>query len=592
MGWHLFVILFLLNTVIYSCKQNLTNQQSIQLEKDFEKNQQEAQKNNNGEKSLIFSIKAYEIAKRLGNQKEQGISCREIANDYQQMGQIDSAVKYIFIALKNFSEVNEQNQVASMFNYLGTLYFNQGDALLAVEYLNKALILHQQIGETLYFGEDLANLGEFYRMMGSPNKALIYQRRAMKCIDRNNNKSQYAYILGNLGLAYANINRIDSSDFYIGESTKLLQELGDNYPIIVYLNERANIAFQNGDYGKALEQVNKSLELAQNENFKQEEVSCYQLISEIQQNAGDFEAAFFAYQKACGLKDSITNIDLVREMERQRVDFEVSQREATILAMEKVDKWRTSVMLTLAVGILFISGLFFYNRKLNRKLQTINNQLEEKSAELAIYNASIKKSLEEKEVLLSEIHHRVKNNLQIVSSLLNMQARQLNDEQAIIAFENSQRRLLTIASVHQLLYRSKNVASIKFADYVKQLMDDIRISYASSKLIEYKFNIEDAVINLEKAMPLGLIINELATNSYKYAFNSIAKGLICISLKQYFPSNKYELKYTDNGCGLSNDICIEDSSSLGIRLIKILSKQLQGEGCFSSENGFVFKLIF
>lgn len=560
---------------------------------EYNKNIELAHKIKNGQISLNHSIRAYQIANKINNKLFIAKSSKEISYDYENIGKLDSALFYAFKSVDFYKYLKLTERVAMMYNRISTLYFNQGDSILSVQYLNKALFIHRKIGEPIYIGEDLTNLGEMYRMMSHPEKALAYQREALQYIDKTEYKSQYAYTLGNLGLAYADLNEKDSADFYINESTKLLHELGDNYPITVYLSERAKSALKNGSYPEALEQVNKSLTMAQKENFKQQVADCYQLLSEIQQKTGNFEAALFAYQQARNLKDSISNIDLVREMERQRIDFEVSQHEATILSMKKVNTWRTAVILTLAVGLLFISGLFLYNRKLNQQLLTANNQLEEKSTELAIKNRTIEKSLEEKEVLLSEVHHRVKNNLQIISSLLNMQSRQLTDDRAISAFENSQRRLLTIASVHQQLCQSENMAVIHFPGYVTQLMDDIKRTYASTKPFECILNIDDVVFDLEKAMPLGLIINELATNSYKYAFNTIEHGVICIELKHHpTPDDQYELVYSDNGSGLPDDFSFDKTTSLGMRLIKILSKQLHGETSFSSATGFTFNLLF
>jgi PAS domain S-box-containing protein len=202
----------------------------------------------------------------------------------------------------------------------------------------------------------------------------------------------------------------------------------------------------------------------------------------------------------------------------------------------------------------------------------------------------IKKDLKEKEVFLQEIHHRVKNNMQIISSLLKLQSAHIKDKRALELFQNSRDRVKTMSLIHDALYRSKDLANIDFADYVRKLTTQIFISYgANSNLIKIKINIKDVLLNINMAIPCGLIINELVSNSLKYAFPK-GKGEISISFTYKDKVNTLRVK--DNGIGILKEIDLENSSTLGLLLVNSLTKQLDGTLKLEKVKGTSFKITF
>jgi PAS domain S-box-containing protein len=210
--------------------------------------------------------------------------------------------------------------------------------------------------------------------------------------------------------------------------------------------------------------------------------------------------------------------------------------------------------------------------------------------ELKEKEEEIKKSLEEKKVLLREIHHRVKNNMQIISSLLNLQIQHVEEEQAVNVLKESQGRVKSMSMVHEKLYQSPSFTNINFKEYVERLVLDIFYSYGiKTGSIESVFDIEDINISIETAIPLGLIINELVTNSVKYAFPQ-GEGTITINLKSL--PDKMELIIADDGIGLPSDISIENTETLGLQLVNNLSNQIDGEIQLERSHGTKFKIIF
>jgi len=212
----------------------------------------------------------------------------------------------------------------------------------------------------------------------------------------------------------------------------------------------------------------------------------------------------------------------------------------------------------------------------------------------------IKKSLREKEALLKEVHHRVKNNLQIIQSMLNLQMPHIKDAQAIEFFKEGQNRVYTMALIHEKLYRSESLAKIDLSEYIRSLIANLFLSYGvSERAIRPYITVEEIALNVDTVIPCALIINELVSNSLKHAFPDSLKqqdgtGEIRIDLHRYTSrassegmtgytfagvpamSNHFMLTVSDNGVGLPDSLDIGNSESLGLKLVNILVKQLRG----------------
>ena len=205
----------------------------------------------------------------------------------------------------------------------------------------------------------------------------------------------------------------------------------------------------------------------------------------------------------------------------------------------------------------------------------------------------VRASLAEKETLLREIHHRVKNNLQVISSLLNMQANQISDRSTLEVFKESQNRVRSMALIHEKLYGSKDLAKVKFDEYLTNLANYLFRTYRIDvQAVELSIDIEsDIFLGVDTAIPCGLIINELLTNSLKYAFPDYRKGKIRIRLHR-LNERDYTLEVWDNGVGIPTNIEIGNTETLGMQLVTTLTKQLDGEIKLSRKGGTSFVLHF
>jgi PAS domain S-box-containing protein len=203
----------------------------------------------------------------------------------------------------------------------------------------------------------------------------------------------------------------------------------------------------------------------------------------------------------------------------------------------------------------------------------------------------IEASLKEKDVLLKEIHHRVKNNLQIIISLLNLQSGYIKDETTLKAVKDGQSRVRSMALVHEKFYQSDTVTEIDFGEYLKKLCQFLYQSYGDkTDRVEVVIKGEQILLDMDTAMPCALLVNEIVSNSYKYAFPGQKSGTILIEMKK--TSGKAVLAISDNGVGFPADYDFEKSESLGMQLVQALSSQIDGDLKVSQENGSSFEVTF
>ncbi|WP_295120800.1 histidine kinase dimerization/phosphoacceptor domain -containing protein [uncultured Chitinophaga sp.] len=296
--------------------------------------------------------------------------------------------------------------------------------------------------------------------------------------------------------------------------------------------------------------------------------------------------------------------DMLKDRDVQQAKNEIQQREDSLKNKEERIRFlnnearlqqgllaqtrTTRNVIILAAILLFVLLLLICNRYLLK--QRNNRELEKQKALISHKNESLGKLLSEKEWLLKEVHHRVKNNLQVVMSLLNIQSFYLQDDNAISAIRDSQRRVNAISLIHKKLYQSDNPALVDMPLYICELVDYLR-DYADGRgNIKIELDIAPVSLDVRKALPIGLILNESITNAFKYAFPDNADGVVLVSLKGT-GKGLMELQIADDGIGLRQHVN-DTSKSLGMSLMEGLAKDMDGELTIESEHGATFRVVF
>ncbi|MBN8701471.1 MAG: PAS domain S-box protein [Bacteroidetes bacterium] len=223
-------------------------------------------------------------------------------------------------------------------------------------------------------------------------------------------------------------------------------------------------------------------------------------------------------------------------------------------------------------------------------VEETNKQLKEEIKDRKNAEQKLKQSLQEKEVLLKEVHHRVKNNLQVISSILNLQSSYITDEYTINLFKESQNRIKSMAFIHETLYQTKDFSRINIADYLTNVVKNLVHSYSLQK-VETELLIEKIDMNIDTAIPCGLVVNEIISNSLKYAFINKENPQLYLSVKNY-KSDLIKIRVGDNGVGLPNGFDYKSSATLGMQLIFTLAEQINADVKIDTNNGVHYTIIF
>jgi two-component sensor histidine kinase len=340
---------------------------------------------------------------------------------------------------------------------------------------------------------------------------------------------------------------------------------------------------------------------------------------------GHYPAAIAHYQRYKALNDSIFSEKNSKQVASLQIEYDTQKKEQNILLLTKQNQvqqarlrqreWQRNATLGGALLLTMLLGVS-YNRsriikrtthlveqkqlEINQKNQSLEQVVGEKDDLLAEKEELLVEKegllvekeglLVEKEWMLKEIHHRVKNNLQIVSELLDSQLDQLQEPRTLAIIRESQNRVQAMALVHQKLYQSQNLARVDMQEYIREIVEHLFTSFRCQAVQEH-LAIAAVELDVALATPLGLIINEAVTNSLKYAFPESRRGTISISLSQ-LPGQRYQLTLADDGVGLPAGFAMETSRTMGLTLIKGLSEQIEADLTFSQVPGVCISLEF
>ena len=304
------------------------------------------------------------------------------------------------------------------------------------------------------------------------------------------------------------------------------------------------------------------------------------------------------YKKYVVVKDSLEAQNNLKELLSAQVASQVDEKEKLILENQKnikqknieVSKQKTIRNALLFCGLVLLIVVIFISVQL-KKTNSGKQLLEIKNKQIETRNEIIIKSLSEKDLLVKEVHHRVKNNLQIISSLMKLQAAKSSNEEIKSSLNEAQDRINSMALLHQLLYRNNQMTRLLFNEYLEGLISQISSGFAlKNKNITIETHIIELELDLDTAIPLGLITNELVSNAYKHAFNG-KEGLIKVELSKLV-KNTYQLKIRDNGSGLPANFDLHSNESLGLDIVCILSEQINAELKIYNDNGANFDIVF
>ncbi|TDD98022.1 histidine kinase dimerization/phosphoacceptor domain -containing protein [Flavobacterium cellulosilyticum] len=455
------------------------------------------------------------------------------------------------------------------------------------ELTNKSFALYKQLDQKKHLQEVTSIYSEkIISAMNTNNDSLsFYVNEFEKLLPKLKNPFTYGWYYCTLSDYYYNKKEYLRAKNLANKGIKMLEKYKmqnvDSYPMM--LTQLADFAVEKKEYDKAIEYYGRAKVICETNNFRSFGIKILQSLSEINEKKGDFKKALH-YQRAFTIET------LKFEKERNERSLLESELKMNVINQEKelIQKNNQQKLYIVALILCIILLVFIYRnvilkQKNNLKLAAFNHELEDKNNLLDKHNT-------ENELLLKEIHHRVKNNLEVVSSLLSLQSAKIDDPNIKDAIAEGQNRINSIGLVHQKLYQGTNLGEVEMKEYFLSVSESILDSIGAGKRIDLKLEMNQLELDIDTAIPLGLIINELLTNAIKYAFPNGNKGTITIKLEKNDNRNLH-LEVADNGVGKT---AIIQGTGFGGQLISLLTLQLNGTMTEKTQNGttiiFDFKL--
>lgn len=620
-----FGVVFLLVILMLSGFQRIT----ISSEKEFQEAIQPLKEklfihsiakidNPNFTKKLIKELHNYAV--RKSDSKKQIITDILLSRFYESQ---DDAIQVIVTVNKLLNQnafYEEENAYKAMQSQIWA--YNK------TEQYNLLLDIYEQYYNHLKkFGIPSREASKFRRIANAHYKllnypaALKYFKEAEKSWESLNDVYMQSGANNDIGLCFLKMNKLDSARFYFNKTLNIIKEDYPNFKQIVNAN-LASILVKEAKYDDAIPFYKKELVAARKTKDIATKTQAYYKLANVyylkhQQKIAlkyiDSATAMFAnynnknlkkellflkaksllkdnkvkkadsaYRVAERFKDSLEKERLAKEYLLATVKYETKKRELELLESQqknKLFKIEKSYQKTgIFILVICLIASFFILQKVIKDKKRIAK--ERNKAEKISY---------EKEVLLQEVHHRVKNNLQVISSILELQSLQYDDEKFIESFQVGQNRIQAMSLIHQQLYSNDNLKDINFKEYVSNLIAYIKTANENkNKKIKFNLKLKDFTFPINTAVPLGLILNELISNAYKHAFVDKKEGEISIEVKRK-SDNLFQLIIADNGVGIQKK---KTSNTLGLKLVEILSAQIGGTSKYEIAEGTTFYVDF
>lgn len=605
--------LYKLDSVIQSLEQLKTNEERVHHLVES------ARKFSYVSNTKILFEKAIAISKKSKEKRLLIQSYYSMGNYYYFNSKLDSALLYNEKALEKLNNEDFPFLKVKVLNYKGSIYAKQGNIIAGISMMLESKNLLHKIDTSnftkekkrSYKGQNLVlynSLANFYNQMDDYKAALFYYDEAYKAALNMGSIVNAGIIISNKGDLLLNFNKIPEAIAAL-EQGKQLKIKGNGHPRSM-ASSNLNIAkayLKNAEYKKsslllkkahdyftannlnnmlaltydirgelflkqnklkeAIKDCEKAQELAKEHEDLETYMNACNCLYKANKKLQRYDVSLLNHEKYLVVKDSLFNKKNVKKQTQLEMQFAFDKKqEAQNIEVSKKEKQR-KLYLILAIVVLFIALLlaFLYSKNRNK------NKL------LAIQKDLLEKIVAEKNMLLKETHHRVKNSFQIVSGLLFLQASNIKDKFASKALMETQNRINSMAVLHQKLYKQDHSSGIDCKDYITALITDILASYSLPN-IEKRLNVSPIIMDVEVVTSIGLIINELVTNSLKYAFTEKSDNdYIEITLSQ--KKDTIILEVIDNGKGIAKSDYNKDS--LGLSLVKDLAEKINGKISFN-----------
>ena len=495
----------------------------------------------------------------------------QIGYVYERKGLLGRAADYAMKSLRLAENLNDKRSIAVAYSDLSNLFWKQSKFNQGLEYGLRSLVLFEQRGiHDLDYDFTLYVVGNNLMALEEYEEAMDYYEHAIAIGERYGFYNNLSDIYISLVDLHAVLKNYEQAEIAGRNALKYAELLDNNFMLMRSWLAIGKLQNLQGKYLSALESLSKSIEIATDEFGDEFYLSqAYEGLGKAYAGSHSYKEAYLAFEEYDRLKNAIFTAEADHRISLLQTEYDVAQKESTIQVQEnqiKKQRSRQTFISIIAALLLLLLVLLYKTVQSNKRK---NNLLELKN--------------EEKEFLLKEIHHRVKNNLEIVSSLLALQSEQITDRKVRDAMQKSQHRVHSMSMIHQKLYQGKSLAVIEMKDYFTNLSNYIIDTFDAQNRISVDCDMQKLELDVDMAVPIGLIVNELLTNSMKYAFPNGEKGSVTIRLAE---NNEHLLlEVNDNGIGKPLSTGNNEGTGFGTQLISLLTRQLEGKMSLEVKDG-------
>lgn len=506
-----------------------------------------AERNQNKSNAAIMHYqKAFEEFVSAGNFTRQVRVLQMIAGTYLDLNELKMAEYYCRRALTIIDKNNLQSLKAGIYTDLATIEDIRKNYDKALQYNADAIRMAKE-NKTSYL-ESLLNRCIILKNAGQFQKSADTYLECLKEAKAQKESFIEGIIYVNLPNTLLALNRVDEAETYINKALDWAKSIKGGYNIMV---------------------------------------SIYETVTMIDEKKGDYKQALYSQKQWFAYRDSILNEEKSRQLIETETKFQTREKQQQIQQLDEDNSDKRKQLWWLAGGVSMLLILLAVELLQYRKIQSVNKKLNQTNLTLGKANQQISLQSGQLKQLMQELHHRVKNNLAIISSLLYLQANRLEDEKAVQAVLDGQQRVEAMSLIHQQLYQTDNVTRVGMQEYIGDLVKGLMQSFHYQEKLDLTLEIEDISLDVELAVPLGLIINELVTNVFKHAFKEIERPELAIRLWQ---TDQLFLEIKDNGPGVDPENWKKAGQTFGKRLVISLTKQANGILQVTSDQGARFLL--
>jgi two-component sensor histidine kinase len=538
--------------------------------------------NNQADSTQKYTDLAIRISEKTNNQLLIAKSYLQRGNYLQDRTRFDEALTFYQKAVDIYEKENNKSGAGRTYTSMCRLYKRMSSAQDVRAFMEKALSYSFKAIEYLKAVNDNAGLMAAYNNQGITYRDLDQLEKAhedyllgLDIAKKNNIENAYTGILNaNLGQYFMDTKQPDKAIFQLNKALIIHQKL-NNQSAIEHAYRNLSYAFrQKKEYQKAVALAQKSVDISKTLNDPHRAFNSYEALYLAQKEAGLFKEALESLEINKDLEDSTVRAEKTKGVAEIETKYETEKKEILIQKLDEKNQLQRSQLIGFVIGMMLLLGLLVALYNQNQTVKASQKQISEQSEQLKL--------------MMKELHHRVKNNLAIVSSLLKIQSNKIEDEKAVQAVRQGQQRVEAMSLIHQRLYQTDKVTNINIKEYINDLADSLMSAYGHTPDdFDLKIEVEKEQLDVDLAIPLGLIINELLTNSFKYAYQEVERPALLISLK---PNHGLTLEVQDNGPGIDMERWQKAKDSFGKKLIAGLSKQIGGTFALENREGSYFRL--